>query len=171
MSENFGETNFITKSRSIVNTLQQMSFPQSQSIQSRFQSSSYSSPQFQYFQSQSPVQLSQTNSEFNFQPQPNSSPTPTVQNEMIRVSVDKEFEIALPANETTGFKWDVTVSPGLTIVNEIYKLKCEPGIVGCGGEDVWTLKGTKGTHIFKGIYQRSWEKIPAQNYNITIIAS
>jgi predicted secreted protein len=98
-------------------------------------------------------------------------PFQTSNSKTITVTSGKVFDVSLPANATTGYKWDVTPSPGLTIVDEKYTFNCAPNVVGCGGQSVWTLNTSgPGTYMLKGVYQRPWEHIPAQTYTITIIA-
>jgi inhibitor of cysteine peptidase len=88
---------------------------------------------------------------------------------VITVPVGNPFEISLPANATTGYQWTVTPSPGLTIINQTYKVNCAPSMVGCGGEMIWTINANnQGTYSFMGIYKRPWESTPIQTTNITI---
>lgn len=102
--------------------------------------------------------------------QPNNS-NGTV-NETITVLTGEVFEISLSENRTTGYKWEVTLSSGLILINETYQLDCDPKLVGCGGQNVWSLKVTSpGSYSFKGLYKRPWEKTAIQTYNIIIVAT
>ncbi|CAN5795311.1 hypothetical protein BH23THE1_BH23THE1_35560 [soil metagenome] len=94
----------------------------------------------------------------------------TTENKTITVPNGKIFEIRRPQNMTTGYQWTASVSSGLTIVDERYLYECPPGIVGCGGYIVWSVKTTTpGTHFFGAIYKRSWEPNPAETLNITVM--
>lgn len=68
-------------------------------------------------------------------------------------NLGEPFKLTLPENPTTGYHWIATVSPGLTIVRDFYSSQCPQGIVGCGGERTWILKGTKrGDQRFSAKY-------------------
>lgn len=71
------------------------------------------------------------------------------------------FTVDLAENPTTGFAWEVEVTPGLEIVSSTYSNKCQEGIQGCGGIRTWVLRGIqKGEQKFTGRYRRPWENEP-----------
>jgi inhibitor of cysteine peptidase len=67
--------------------------------------------------------------------------------------------IYLKENPTTGYQWNATVTPGLTIENDTYVADPKgPGIVGSGGMHYWLIRGTEaGEQAFNAIYKRPWE--------------
>jgi predicted secreted protein len=68
------------------------------------------------------------------------------------------FTVRLSANASTGYKWEVETTPGLSIVGTDYESSCDEPVPGCGGYNIWILKGTrKGTQQFTGRYRQSWE--------------
>jgi predicted secreted protein len=69
------------------------------------------------------------------------------------------FTVRLYENVTTGYHWEVEVTPGLEIVRTEYETDCKDDQTGCGGHRTWTLKGIeKGEQKFTGRYLRPWEK-------------
>ena len=97
---------------------------------------------------------------------------------MINATVSKEFVIALDANATTGYEWQLAnpIDDSLIkLVNSEY-VPNKTGFVGSGGKSIWTFKAVRAgkTQIsFK--YIRSWEKDtpPAKEitYRVNIKAS
>ena len=86
-------------------------------------------------------------------------------------ALGSDFEISLDQNLSTGYSWTFETSAGLMIVKEENITQCPPGVVGCGGKKIVTLRGTRrGSQTFKGEYGRSWEPSPVNTkiYNITI---
>lgn len=97
---------------------------------------------------------------------------PSIQNKEMTVKYGEIFEISLPSNPTTGYEWNVILSPGLLKINEKYDTNCKQNMVGCGGVKIWTLRAVRsGKESFNGSYKRSWEAFPAEvvNYNITVM--
>lgn len=80
------------------------------------------------------------------------------------------FQIRLDENPSTGYKWFVDVSDGLTILDNQYK--SANNLIGGGGYRTWTLVSTKiGPQHFYGIYARPWERNNNNNktYKLDII--
>ena len=75
--------------------------------------------------------------------------------------------ISLPENPTTGFSWNVTLSPGIVLLNSTYVRDQVPeGVAGSGGTHVWTLSVQQaGTQTFAGVYKQPW--MPASENDIT----
>ncbi len=69
------------------------------------------------------------------------------------------FKISLEDNPSTGYVWNVSVTSGLTIVNNTY-LPPNTTLVGAPGIREWqvTVNGT-GTQQFSGIYKRPLEPL------------
>jgi len=79
------------------------------------------------------------------------------------LSLDTEIQLRLPENPTTGFTWNLSVTPGLSVLNDSYVPSDTTGkLIGSGGTHVWFLKaGLAGEQVISGLYRRPWE--PAGN--------
>ena len=77
------------------------------------------------------------------------------------VSLGALIQLSLPENPTTGYQWNISVTGGLSPVNETYIPDDTTGkLVGSGGTHVWFLKTTQqGNQAITGIYRRSWEPV------------
>jgi inhibitor of cysteine peptidase len=75
------------------------------------------------------------------------------------VSQGGVIQIRLSENPTTGYQWNLSVTPGLTIVNESYVPDDPAGkLVGSGGTHVWFVETAgAGQQVVTGNYERSWE--------------
>lgn len=83
-------------------------------------------------------------------------------------AVDKQFQIVLPANHTTGYQWEVSdLSEGnLELVSNDYGLSDEysEDIVGAGGEETFVFKVLavdRSRIVMK--YLRSWDELDVAN--------
>ena len=91
------------------------------------------------------------------------------------VSVDQEtlITVKLAENPTTGFRWNLTASPGLTIINDTYiPTPVSPGIVGSGGSRIWNISpNVTGNQSISATYSRSWEPITGNEtgFYLTVI--
>ncbi len=88
--------------------------------------------------------------------------TYTDSGQTIDIGVDQEFIIALDANPTTGYDWEVSLDETiLELVEKTYKLgeKAEEGVVGAGGVDYFRFKALKaGETEITLVYKRTWEE-------------
>ena len=93
--------------------------------------------------------------------------TYTDSGQTINISVDQEFIIALGANPTTGYDWEVSLDETiLELVEKTYKPaeEAEHEIVGAGGVDYFPFKALKaGETEITMVYKRSWEEPTAQD--------
>jgi len=81
----------------------------------------------------------------------------------IDIGVKQEFVIAIGANPTTGYDWEVSLDETmLTLVEKTYKLAEEAKeyrVVGAGGVDYFRFKALKkGTTEIIMTYKRPWEE-------------
>jgi inhibitor of cysteine peptidase len=78
----------------------------------------------------------------------------------LNMTLNQVALIQLPENPTTGFSWNVTLSEGLTLLNETYVQDAAPlGMVGVGGIHEWYIEAvTAGNQTFDGIYKQPWEE-------------
>ncbi len=75
----------------------------------------------------------------------------------ITIKSGETVKIALDENPTTGYSWNVTATPGLTIVSDQF-IAPGSGVVGAGGLHEWQVRATgTGDQQFSGIYKRPWE--------------
>jgi inhibitor of cysteine peptidase len=69
--------------------------------------------------------------------------------------------VQLAENPSTGYSWNATVTPGLTIVDDAYEADPQSqGMVGAGGTHFWIVSGTsEGEQKFSAVYMRPWENV------------
>lgn len=88
------------------------------------------------------------------------------------VKVNQPFTIALDGNPTTGYQWQLKQLPAqVKLVKQQYQQSqdCQPGMVGCGGKEVFTFQAQqtgKADLVFE--YGRPWEKQAGQSRTITV---
>lgn len=79
------------------------------------------------------------------------------------VTVDPMTTITLklPENPTTGYQWNLTLTPGLTVTGDTYEPSDTTGkLVGSGGTRIWQiLAAGTGTQQIHAVYTRSWEPV------------
>lgn len=72
------------------------------------------------------------------------------------------FGIRLNENPTTGYSWNATITPGLTLVSDGYEPNPETaGLMGAGGTHHWILRSGNeaGKEQFSAVYMRPWENV------------
>lgn len=67
--------------------------------------------------------------------------------------------ISLRGNPTTGYSWNMTLSPGLTLLNSTYTVDShQEGMTGVGGTYLWLVRAdASGDQTVSAIYKRPWE--------------
>jgi inhibitor of cysteine peptidase len=88
------------------------------------------------------------------------------------IAANTRFMVQLNENPTTGFSWNASTSPGLTVLSSEYTQNANPaGMTGVGGVHSWVLlaSGT-GTQTFNASYRRPWEAVTGNEtaYNLAI---
>ncbi|HWQ66577.1 MAG TPA: protease inhibitor I42 family protein [Methanospirillum sp.] len=80
---------------------------------------------------------------------------------LIHMQLGETSVITLPENPSTGYQWDITVTDGLRILNDVYEPGSNPSPqMGGGGDHSWTINTLQeGKQVFSGIYRRSWEPV------------
>lgn len=84
------------------------------------------------------------------------------------------FFLELPENPSTGYSWELELSPGLSLLSEEYVTgeppeRLEQPIVGAGGLRLWGIKAiAEGGQQLKGVYKRPWEEETGFEKNFTI---
>jgi inhibitor of cysteine peptidase len=75
----------------------------------------------------------------------------------ITIKSGETFQIELSENPSTGYAWNISATPGLTIVKDTF-VPPSGGLVGAGGQHVWQVEATgTGDQQLTAIYKRSWE--------------
>ncbi|WP_332449721.1 protease inhibitor I42 family protein [Methanoculleus sp.] len=92
----------------------------------------------------------------------------------VTVPVESEVLVSLAESPSTGYSWNATVSPGLTIADDRYEQNANPeGMVGVGGIRTWTLVPEHaGVFTFSAVYRRPRENVTGleDRFNLTITA-
>jgi len=89
--------------------------------------------------------------------------TPLDSNKQVTLKVGQVFEVELPSNQTTGYRWNYR-SDGEAVVEKVgepsYMLGSSPmGMVGGGGTEIWTFRATNGGRgTIRLEYARPWER-------------
>jgi inhibitor of cysteine peptidase len=95
-------------------------------------------------------------------------------NKTVNAKTGETFTVTLDDNPSTGYAWNVSVTSGLTIVNDTY-LPANTTLVGVPGLHVWriTANGT-GNQSFGGIYRRPQEPLIGNEttylLNVSVVA-
>lgn len=91
------------------------------------------------------------------------------------VSAGEEFDVRLPANPSTGFRWQVgSIDDKVVRLVDTRYEATGTGQVGGGGTDIFTFVGVgKGRGSIKLVYVRPWEKgvAPARtaDYSVDVL--
>lgn len=91
----------------------------------------------------------------------------------IELKKDQLLEIALPANMTTGFSWEVSQNNGalLAIQGDPLYEEAQPGTMGGGGTTLFTFKAIDaGTLTLELVYHQAWdtETPPADTFTLEV---
>ncbi|HJR81286.1 MAG TPA: protease inhibitor I42 family protein [Anaerolineales bacterium] len=103
---------------------------------------------------------------------PNSLPEPTDPTQLITVGAGETFDIVLPSNSSTGYRWNLVGELDETVVQFVSQnyMAQEPVIPGSGGVDVWTFRAvnTGDTTIELGYYPPSSDTEPDETVTFSI---
>ncbi|HUH79096.1 MAG TPA: protease inhibitor I42 family protein [Methanoregula sp.] len=81
--------------------------------------------------------------------------------------------VQLAENPTTGYRWNLTATPGLNVTSDTYVPSDTTGtLVGSGGTRIWDITPTApGEQHVSAVYQRSWEPLTGNEtaFAITVI--
>jgi inhibitor of cysteine peptidase len=84
--------------------------------------------------------------------------------------VGDQFEVALPENPTTGYRWQLhtPVGPVLEVEDDSF-VGSAPGLIGAGGLRSWRFRALKAGLAHLTIdNRRSWEPAPIGTFEVTI---
>ncbi|MFA6363272.1 protease inhibitor I42 family protein [Methanoregula sp.] len=91
----------------------------------------------------------------------------------VYVNRTADITLNLKENPTTGYQWNLTLTPGLVITNDTFIPSDTTGkLVGSGGTRVWEINAAgTGTQMIKAVYMRSWEPVTGNEtaFSMTVI--
>jgi YVTN family beta-propeller protein len=88
----------------------------------------------------------------------------------ITLKNEEVFYLNLRENPSTGYSWQLKLSPGLCVLSDNYTQDPAPeGYTGVAGTHSWEIKVlAPGSQQIKGIYMASWENITGTEENFTL---
>jgi predicted secreted protein len=103
---------------------------------------------------------------------PNPLPEPSDPTQLITVNAGETFEIVVPSNSSTGYRWNLTEALDenvIQLVDQNYIAE-QPIIPGSGGVEVWTFRaiGAADTTIVLGYYPPSNASEPEEVVTFSI---
>lgn len=103
---------------------------------------------------------------------PNVLPDPTDPTQLITVKAGETFDIMLPSNSSTGYRWQFVgeLDTGvIQLVGQDY-IAQQPVIPGSGGMDVWTFQAVNAgdTTVELGYYPPSNDAVPDETVTFSI---
>jgi predicted secreted protein len=105
---------------------------------------------------------------------PSTLPEPTDPTQLITVQTGETFNIVLPANASTGYRWNLVSELDENIVEflEQNTLAEQPVVPGSGGMDVWTFRALNAgdTTVELGYYPPGSETQPEETVIFSIHA-
>jgi inhibitor of cysteine peptidase len=103
---------------------------------------------------------------------PNPLPEPTDPTQLIVVSPGQTFDIVLPSNPSTGYRWDLVRELDANLLQRVEQtyIAEQPVLPGSGGVDVWTFSAiaTGETTIELGYYPPSGDAQPQETVIFSI---
>jgi inhibitor of cysteine peptidase len=99
----------------------------------------------------------------------------TQNNATVSMTKGNFITIRLAENPTTGFQWNLTTTPGLSIVSDEYVPSDTSGkLVGSGGTHTWNISTEMiGDQKVSAVYKRPWEPIAGNEtfFSMTIVVN
>ena len=103
---------------------------------------------------------------------PNLLPEPSDPTQLITVSPGETFDIVLPSNSSTGYRWDILPKLNVNLLELIGQnyIAEQPVIPGSGGVEVWTFRAvnTGETTIALGYYSPTNANDPEETITFSI---
>lgn len=101
-----------------------------------------------------------------------SLPEPTDFTQLITVRAGETFDLVVPSNSSTGYRWDILPELDTTMVEFVTQeyVAEQPVIPGSGGVDVWTFRGLNpgDTTVVLGYYPPGNETDPEEVVTFSI---
>lgn len=80
-------------------------------------------------------------------------------------NLGQPFILEFHDNPSTGYSWNLQVTPGIKIIRESHSNRCQEGITGCGGIKTFVLEGIKkGKQEIIAIHGRPWDPTTNTKY-------
>ena len=83
--------------------------------------------------------------------------------------------VRLAENPSTGFQWNLTTTPGLSLIKDEYGTdRYLRELVGCGGTHIWDMSMVSiGKQEIHAVYKRSWEPITGNEttFSVAVVVS
>jgi inhibitor of cysteine peptidase len=103
---------------------------------------------------------------------PSTLPEPSDPTQLITVKAGETFELVLPSNSSTGYRWNIIPELDENIVQFVEQgfMAKQPVIPGSGGLDVWTFRAVNAgdTTIVLGYYPPSNQNDPDEVVTFSI---
>lgn len=103
---------------------------------------------------------------------PNPLPEPTDPTQLITVTSGEAFDIVLPSNSSTGYRWHIIPELDENIVQFVEQgyIPEQPVIPGSGGMDIWTFRAVSPgeTSIVLGYYPPTSDTNPDETVTFSI---
>ena len=103
---------------------------------------------------------------------PNTLPEPTDRTQLITVKSGETFDLVLPSNSSTGYRWNLAHELDANILEFVKQcyIAQKPVLAGSGGVDVWTFRAVNpgDTSIVLGYYPPSNDKEPDETVTFSI---
>ena len=93
----------------------------------------------------------------------------------VEIAAGGTLTVTLESNATTGFQWELKSVGDPSVLQSqggTYNAPEDPGVVGAGGEEVWTFKALKaGTSSLSMEYSQPWEggSKAGQTFSLTVV--
>jgi len=93
----------------------------------------------------------------------------------VEIAAGGTLTVTLESNATTGFQWELKSVGDPSVLQSqggTYNAPEDTGVVGAGGEEVWTFKALKaGTSSLSMEYSQPWEggTKAAQTFSLTVV--
>ena len=103
---------------------------------------------------------------------PTTLPEPTDPTQLITVKAGETFDLVLPSNSSTGYRWDIIPELDVNLVEFVEQgyIPEEPIMPGSGGMDVWRFRAVNAgeTTIVLGYYPPGNETDPDETVTFSI---
>ena len=90
----------------------------------------------------------------------------------VAVAVGETFELRLPENPMTGYRWQVAAesSPAIRVIGDSFQV--EGDAVGAPGGRQWRFQADRpGTHALVLVEKRSWENEAVRRFMVTVVVA
>lgn len=103
---------------------------------------------------------------------PSTLPEPTDYTQLITVTAGETFDLVVPSNSSTGYRWDIIPELNINLVELVSQnyVAEQPVMPGSGGVDVWTFRAVNAgeTTIVLGYYPPGNDTDPEESVTFSI---